>query len=262
MKLSVLMENTARSPEFFREHGLSLFVETENRRILFDMGQTDRFAENAARMHVPLETAELAVLSHGHYDHGGGLKRFLQLNRHAPVYVSPYAFEPHFSGPEKDIGLDRSLQGEPRLLSGRAFPKDSQLELTDCAGLEIPFPANPFGLYTRRDGKLIPEDFRHEQYLIVHEKGRRIVFSGCSHRGILNIVRWLKPDVLIGGFHFKKLDPHGEGRETLSEAARLLLESGAMFYTGHCTGEEQGKFLKGRMGSRLELLSAGDVLDL
>ena len=99
MKLSVLMENTARSSEFFREHGLSLFVETENRRILFDMGQTDRFAENAARMHVPLETAELAVLSHGHYDHGGGLKRFLQLNRYAPVYVSPYAFEPHFSGP-------------------------------------------------------------------------------------------------------------------------------------------------------------------
>lgn len=148
MKLSVLMENTARSSEFFREHGLSLFVETENRRILFDMGQTDRFAENATRMHVPLETAELAVLSHGHYDHGGGLKRFLQLNRHAPVYVSPYAFEPHFSGPEKDIGLDRSLQGEPRLISGRAFPKDSQLELTDCAGLEIPFPADPFGLYT------------------------------------------------------------------------------------------------------------------
>ena len=214
MKLSVLMENTARSPEFFREHGLSLFVETENRRILFDMGQTDRFAENAARMHVPLETAELAVLSHGHYDHGGGLKRFLQLNRHAPVYVSPYAFEPHFSGPEKDIGLDDSLKGEPRLLSGRAFPKDSQLELTDCAGMEIPFPADPFGLYTRRDGKLIPEDFRHEQYLIVHEKGRRIVFSGCSHRGILNIAHWLKPDVLIGGFHFKKLDPHGEGRET------------------------------------------------
>ena len=136
------------------------------------------------------------------------------------------------------------------------------MELTDCAGLEIPFPANPFGLYTRRDGKLIPEDFRHEQYLIVHEKGRRIVFSGCSHRGILNIVRWLKPDVLIGGFHFKKLNPHGEGRETLSEAARLLLESGAKFYTGHCTGEEQSRFLKEQMGSRLEILSTGDILDI
>ena len=70
-----------------------------------------------------------------------------------------------------------------------------------------PFSRRPLRPVYRRGGKLIPEDFRHEQYLIVHEKGRRIVFSGCSHRGILNIAHWLKPDVLIGGFTSKSWTP-------------------------------------------------------
>ena len=94
MRITVLLENTPSSDSVTAEHGLRLFIETENAKILFDMGQTDAFANNARVLGIDLSSADLAVLSHGHYDHGGGLTKFLELNRTAPVYLSPHAFEP------------------------------------------------------------------------------------------------------------------------------------------------------------------------
>ena len=88
MKITTLIENTALSPAFAAEHGLSLFVETENSRFLFDAGQSGAFADNAARLGIDLRTADFAVLSHGHYDHGGGMLRFLERNRRAKIYVT------------------------------------------------------------------------------------------------------------------------------------------------------------------------------
>ena len=121
VKITVLIENTS-SCGFPTEHGLSLFVETAGRRFLFDMGQSGQFARNAEKLGVDLRAADFAVLSHGHYDHGGGIETFLKINDHAPVYMSRYAFEPHYNGAGKYIGLDRRLMDSPRIVftEGRA----------------------------------------------------------------------------------------------------------------------------------------------
>ena len=115
MKITALIENTS-ARGLPTEHGLSLFVETAEHKFLFDMGQTDLFARNAETLGIDLTTVDFAVLSHGHYDHGGGLKTFLKLNDHAPVYMSRYAFEPHYNGTEKYIGLDQDLKTSNRLV--------------------------------------------------------------------------------------------------------------------------------------------------
>ena len=94
MKVVTLMENTVCREGFRCEHGLSLYLETGNHKILFDAGQSAAFAENAEKLGVDLSKVDFAVLSHGHYDHGGGLGKFLQIHPKAPVYVSRYAFEP------------------------------------------------------------------------------------------------------------------------------------------------------------------------
>ena len=73
MKITALLENTTKRPDMSTEHGLSLYIETAGHKILFDMGQTELFSENAAALGIDLEAVDLAVLSHGHYDHGGGL---------------------------------------------------------------------------------------------------------------------------------------------------------------------------------------------
>ena len=103
MKITALVENTVSEEQaerlgLGREHGLSLYIEACGHRILFDMGQSGLFARNAAALGVDLAAVDLAVLSHGHYDHGGGLARFLELNGAAPVYLNEHAFEPHYHG--------------------------------------------------------------------------------------------------------------------------------------------------------------------
>lgn len=113
MIIKVLSENTAATKEFGYEHGLSLYVETAKHSLLFDTGASGLFAENAARLGVDLSAVDVAVLSHGHYDHGGGLKTFLDKNKQAKVYVRKQAFEPHYAdgpdGTKVDIGLDGAL---------------------------------------------------------------------------------------------------------------------------------------------------------
>lgn len=259
MKIQVLIENTGSQPELVCEHGLSLYIETGSHRILFDAGQSDSFAANAAAMGVDLAQVDMAVLSHGHYDHGGGLAHFLQINHQAPVYVSAHAFECHYNAADKYIGLDPALQQEKRLIpvAGDRVLDDS-LSLHTCAHHPIYVPADSFGLTAAYEGQRIPDDFRHEQYLLVREGERKILFSGCSHRGILNIVRWFEPDVLVGGFHFMKLDPTVPvQRQRLEAAAEELLRHRTRYYTGHCTGVAQYALLKQRMGDRLQYLSTG-----
>jgi len=112
-----------------------------------------------------------------------------------------------------------------------------------------------FGLNKKVDNTFLPDDFLHEQYLCIEENGKKILISGCSHKGILNIVEWFKPDVLIGGFHFSKLPLD----EKLMEYAKYLDEFDTEYYTCHCTGVEQYAFMKKEM-RRLEYLATGKIM--
>lgn len=262
VKIKVLIENNASAPGFLSEHGLSLYLETERRRILFDAGQSGQFAVNAEKIGVDLAMVDTAILSHGHYDHGGGLERFLELNEKAPVYVNVHAFEPHFNG-KKDIGLSPSLRESGRLiLVGERTALDENMELFPMSEFTPEYPVASQGLSVIRDGVRADEDFRHEQYLLIRDGGKRILFSGCSHAGILNIAGWFRPDVLVGGFHFKNLDPEGEGRAVLEQAAEALKKQPTVYYTCHCTGTAQYEFLRERMGYQIRSLTAGQELVL
>jgi len=255
MKITVLTENTTCRDDLTAEHGLSLYIETGNHRILFDAGQTEAFAENAEKLGIDLKAVDLCVLSHGHYDHGGGLTRFLELNDHAPVYVNRHAFGDHFSA-ERFIGLDPALAQ-----SSRIRPVDDAHELDDgillhtCNEMNRPFPFGVFGQTIRHNGVIREEDYLHEQYLLIQENGRICCFSGCSHKGVLNILHWFWPDVFVGGFHFIKMDPHGQ---ELAESARHLQTFPTRYYTGHCTGREQFDAMKPLLGDRLTYLHTGD----
>lgn len=258
MKITTLIENTTLSPELTAEHGLSLFVETSAARFLFDAGQTGAFARNAGKLGVNLQTADFAVLSHGHYDHGGGMAAFLEQNRHAMIYVNQNAFGDHYNGTQKYIGLDHRLRDSGRLvLTGDEHTIAPGLTLHACNALPRPVPADSFGLTEQVGGIFRPDEFRHEHYLLVQEHGKRILLSGCSHKGILNILHWFRPDVLVGGFHFKQLDPESDQLRVWGKA---MAEFDTVFYTGHCTGQAQYEVLKEILGQRLHAISTGSVI--
>lgn len=258
MKITALVENISSKETLGAEHGLSLYIETANHKILFDMGQTALFSKNAKALGIDLEDVDIAILSHGHYDHGGGLKRFLEINKKAPVYLSKYAFEPHYNGTEKYIGLDVSLAESDRLcFIGDALQLAEGLTLYSCNDYEKHFDLGSFGLNQKINDYFLPDDFRHEQYLLIEENSKRVLISGCSHKGILNIAGWFEPDVLVGGFHFSKLPLD----DNLKRYAEYLDGFNTDYYTCHCTGEEQFAFMKQYM-NRLSYLKTGESVEI
>ena len=273
MKLTALVENTSTQPELISEHALSLYIECNGYKILFDMGASDAFVRNAKVLGIDLNAVDFAVLSHGHYDHGGGLAAFLEVNDHAPVYVSRYAFEPHFNKLGNDIGLDEEVRerfGERLMFTDNYLKLNGGMELFSCNERELVFPIDPFGLscihgepkgVCCESKERIPEDFRHEQYLLLRENNKSILISGCSHKGVKNLVSWFRPDVLVGGFHFFKIPLAASGKQRLSDAAEFLNGFPTEYITCHCTGVEQFEYLATQM-PRLRYLTTGEILNI
>jgi 7,8-dihydropterin-6-yl-methyl-4-(beta-D-ribofuranosyl)aminobenzene 5'-phosphate synthase len=256
MKICFLTENKTEHEGILAEHGLSLYIETQNHKILFDMGQSDLLVRNAARLGVDLAAVDIAVLSHGHYDHGGGIGAFRSVNKKASLYVSRHAFGAFYS--DKYIGLAPSVKQDPNLVLTDGVLCLGQ-GITLYADGAVPlFAAQNRGLTKDEGAERVPDDFCHEQYLMIEERGKRILISGCSHKGILQIMEAFKPDILVGGFHFMKI----EDEEFLKKAAEQLLQYETLYYTGHCTGQKQYDFLKSIMGDRLHYIAAGSIVEI
>lgn len=273
MRITTLVENVSTDPLLGSEHGLSLWIETESRKILFDSGATTLFEENARVLGVDLSKADFAVLSHGHWDHSGGMNRFLALNGHAPIYLKETALGSFYSKRDEETlvyaGLDEELKQSDRFIFSDEYTDlgDGAFLFGRIEGTEF-VPEGNRTLYVERDEVMTVDSFDHEHYLGIEENGEKVLFSGCSHLGIVNIVeqyRLLKghyPTRVIGGFHLSKIDPHNsDDFHILKEIAARLLESGAIFYTGHCTGEESYQILKEYMQEHLEYLPTGRVLE-
>ncbi len=270
MKVYVLAENTAVSDAFGCEHGLSLLLETATHGLLFDTGASGLFAENAQKLGVDLAQVDLAVLSHGHYDHGGGLHTFLSCNAHAKIYAHKRAFEKHYAsrlhGQIADIGLDAALLPNEQFVfcDDQTYIDDALTLFAGVQGDRL-LPSGNHSLFMMENNALVVDDFSHEQNLIVHENGKTLLIAGCAHNGIVNILEHFHamtgvfPDAVIGGFH---LYSHGlkrsEDPALVTEIGKFLLHTKAQYYTCHCTGTEAFAGLQAVMGDHIRYLSSGD----
>lgn len=275
MQIRCLIENTAISEEFESEHGLSLYIKTDKHRLLFDFGASPRFLRNAELMEVDLAQIDIGILSHGHYDHGGGLSEFLKVNKDAKILVNQKAFEKHFSKRKDEgianIGLDTTLVMHHQIhFIGRMLKMDEELLLFSNIKERKMLPkGNEAMLVEGNEGTYIQDGFLHEQNLVVTENGKNILFAGCAHRGIINIVNQAAenlgkmPDVVVGGFHLYSRDENlCETDERITQLGELLLQTGAQFYTCHCTGMKAFHMLKEVMGEQIRYLSTGQTITI
>jgi 7,8-dihydropterin-6-yl-methyl-4-(beta-D-ribofuranosyl)aminobenzene 5'-phosphate synthase len=269
MLVKVLVENGACSPEFGCEHGLSLYLEAGGLKILMDAGQGTLFLENARKLGVPVEDADLMVLSHGHYDHGGGLGAFLEVNHEAPVYVQRSAFGPLYSQaegqPARYIGLDPALRDHPqiRLLDGDFTVAPNLFLFSSVPLVSPPAPSNRT-LREEVDSALVPDRLMHEQSLIVQEGEKLYLLAGCAHHGIAAILDRCReiakksPDAALGGFHLSGPGTPGAlPDEALKALAERLAAHQTVYYTGHCTGEDATERLSRMLPGRIRRLNAG-----
>ena len=274
VRVLTLMENTARDEALCRGHGLSLYIETPKHKILFDMGPDgESLLKNAETLGVDLAQVDVAILSHGHYDHGGGLAAFLSVNEAASVYIRENAFEGYFyvDGDEaRYIGLDETLRDSGRIVfTGESLRIDEELLL--YADVPADFDVSGASALLRRHTPLgfQPDGFSHEQNLLITVHGRTVLVSGCAHRGIVNILNAAKerlgrmPDATFGGFHLFQLEANSPASDrVLDLTARALLPGTTVYHTGHCTGEYALERLKAVLGERLRGISGGAVYEI
>lgn len=275
MILITLVENTSISEELKSEHGLSLYIETKKHKLLFDLGASGLFAENAKKLNVDLAEVDLVVISHGHYDHGGGLNAFLNVNKKAQIYLNQKAFGKYYSnrpgGEKAYIGLDDSLMSNERFIySGDYLCIDDELELfSNVRGRNL-YPSGNQDLFMKRGSEYVQDDFAHEQSLVIKEDGKEVLIAGCAHNGIVNIIEHVRakkngrlPTHVIGGFHL--YNPSAKRHEEpakVREIGEYLKNTGLEYYTCHCTGLESYRHLQDLMGEQIGYLATGNQLFL
>lgn len=274
MKIVTLLENTSNRPGLAAARGLSLYVETAARKVLFDMGPDATFLENARTLGVDLSAVDTAVLSHGHSDHGGGLAAFCALNDKAKIYLRRQALgayyavlpgqEPNYIGlPETKALAERFVFTGDREDLGEGLTLFSGVE--DHQSLRAVAPK----LQERTGEGFRPDGFAHEQHLLVEEGGKAALLMGCGHLGIVNTLRAAeqrlgrRPDVVFGGFHLFELVPDSEEATRLIAAtAETLAEGNTVYYTGHCTGDWAYARLHEVLGERLRPMDCGASAEL
>ena len=282
MRITTLIENRSSpdDPRLEAEWGLSLCVELDGRQVIVDFGASGAFARNAERLSIDLGASDAAILSHHHYDHGGGLERFLELNGHAPIYLGPSPEgDPTvrlFGFLRKYIGLDRRLveQHDDRFRVVDAITEIVPgLFALPCPDIRRGQPAGNGSIFVRKNGFLRRDDFRHELVVAVREAEGLVILTGCSHHGLLNMVErvsaafpGLPVRAVIGGFHLAALPPfHGmsEQAEAVEALGRAVLERGVgTTYTCHCTGDVAFEVLRSAMGERVQTIRTGVRIEL
>lgn len=271
IKIRFLVENKTDNPGIIAEHGLSIYIETAERRILFDAGATDILTHNAEKMGVDLADADLAVVSHGHYDHTGGFPEFCRINGRALIYIHRDAFRESYS--MRDGRLYGSNDGirwkadEMARIRDRLVMTDGPVWITDdiCVTGSITkeegfVPSERF-YYRDKDGNIVEDDMSHEQCLVIREPGGIYIFSGCSHTGVISAMDTAKSlfpgeriALLVAGMHLYSASD--EVRRNVLE--RVAAESPDRVMPVHCTGIKAICELKGMLGDACIAATAGD----
>ncbi len=263
MRITALVENQSKC-ELTAKHGLSLYIETDNHKILLDLGPDHTLFDNCAKRGIDLSDVDTVVISHGHYDHGGALERFLKINHTAKVFIQKKAFEKHYSKRlflKVNVGLNSSLKTHPQvvLLDGDYKIDDELLLFAVSGDQKLKSPMNDV-LYTDF-GK---DDFAHEQNMMIFGN-INVLIMGCGHAGVVNILEKASgyhPKVCVGGYHL--LNPMTRktvSNDLLDGIAQELSKHDIQFYTCHCTGREAYAYLKKRL-KNMQYLSCGERLDL
>ena len=218
---------------------------------------------NAERLGKDLSRVDYVFISHGHSDHAGGLKHFMEINKKAKVIVSPDAISGKFYSKRRYL---HSITTEwPEIPQERLLTIEHSGSIGDDIFIIAhipqihPMPEGNQHLFVQdAQGQYIQDDFRHE--LALYTDG--LLFTGCAHSGLENILAAcpLPVNTVVGGFHL--LDNH-ESEAKLSELSYRLADAypQAQFYTSHCTGDAVFSILQGVMGDKIHPFSCGTTIN-
>ena len=275
LKVHVLTDNRVSKRGLLAEHGLSLWIEKYDKTILFDTGQSSVFCHNAKAMGISLEVADYIVISHGHYDHCGGLQYFPVGDKAPAIYIHPDAFLRKFASNDKNVSF-REI-GIPWKVSKQNWMEERIVYTRQSLMIEngimisgvIPrfsnFEEVSKDFYIEKDGRIMHDMMLDEQMLIIEDDGEIAIFLGCSHSGVINSLMYaqkLFPDksikLLVAGMHLENVNPI-RLQMTIQHIMNMNIRRVVPL---HCTGFGAMCEMKRSLGERCLMYSAGDTIEI
>lgn len=276
MRITVLVENTGPS-EFKIEHGLSLYIEFNDKKYLLDAGPSDSFFKNAHALSIDLGRVDKAVLSHGHYDHGDGFMVFLNQYKDKVVYGAKNIFDDYYSGSGGSvhyIGLSSKLKQMKNRFN--TISMDTKIDEKIYLILDDVSNTKEIGvqkkLYKKVDDVLQPDNFDHELSLVFDTPKGLVICNSCSHAGLESIVDNIKKRLnkpvyaYVGGLHMKSTKNHIETssftEEQIQNLCIFIKKNIQYVLTGHCTGNVSYDLLKKYLKDRIDFLTTGKTIEI
>lgn len=284
------------------EHGLSIHFQLEGKNYLVDTGASGKFLENLPLMpgleNLSAEEIDAVIISHGHNDHTGGLRKFFECNTTAPVYLHSTVRGNYFYScrPKNGVREARNIGMEQALFIdyGHRFVEfDGPLQLSEkIILLPANCPASPSGPKAIHPTPMgneflykndFPDNFSHETITLVEfAPSRYAVISPCTHNGILNVLarceEWLQSEArkrlsgreyelayFVGGLHYVDYLGMGQGEKEAAQilgTANILKEKypALKIFSGHCTCSRASELLGNVLGENYEVFRTGTVI--
>ena len=268
-RITVIVDNISNM-EIDGEWGLSILVEYADKLILVDTGASDLFLKNMERLGIDVRNIDYAVLSHAHYDHSNGMPAFFANNTKAKLYLRNGTAEDCYAKKfffKKYIGIPKNLlrdypdriemvSGDYRIIDGVYLIPHKTNGLSSIGKREM--------MYRRTLNGWLPDDFSHEQSLVLDTDKGLVIINSCSHGGAANIISEVQTTFpekhvygLIGGFHL-----FNKSNNEIHELAKKINNTGIEYVcTGHCTKERAYSILKEELGDKLEQMRVGYQID-
>jgi 7,8-dihydropterin-6-yl-methyl-4-(beta-D-ribofuranosyl)aminobenzene 5'-phosphate synthase len=272
LRITVLADNYVAAPGLLGEHGLSMLIEADDKRILFDTGQGRVLLDNLAALGIALAPLDAIVLSHGHYDHTGGLPDALGDAAPRAIFIHPAAMTRKFVARERpayrSIGMPAASRDALSGLQERLVWTRAVTEVVPgvwCTG-EIPraqnSEASALSFFLDEEGREA-DPLLDDQALFVETQHGLVIVAGCAHAGVANTVNYICKlagrtaiHALMGGLHLSRAS-----RQQLEATGSALGRLNCRILAPcHCTGMSAHAYLRGRFHSLVQDVGAGSSI--
>ncbi len=256
ISLTILVDNNSNDG-LLNEHGFSIWIEAYGKRILFDTGQSDAFVYNADKLQIDIASADFLILSHGHYDHSGGLLSFLQQNSSGIILLHPAALKKRYSIKTHAYPKNISLPENAReVLSNLPQQRiqwieqpttiDRHIGVSGTIPRTLPFEDTDGAFYLDEQAKF-PDKIEDDIALWIETPQGLVVITGCAHAGLINTLQYIQQITTqnhiygcIGGFHLN----NASSERIQATVSHLRLINPKLIISCHCTGDKAIQLLK------------------